>query len=417
MNDVKLESGGRTTCAIAGGGPAGIMLSLLLARAGIEVTVLEKHADFLRDFRGDIVHPSTMTLLDELGLGDEFRQLPRRLVRSYVIGFDRGPVSFDLKHIPSRHKYIALVPQWDLLEMLAKAAAAEDTFRLYRNTQVTGLLRSEDRVSGVTFRTADGDVGTLAADLVVACDGRNSILSAAAGLPKREFGLSMDALWFRLPRSDGDFEGMYGRFNRRHVCALIDRGSYYQCVYMIGKGTFGEFDHSKIEELRGNLATLVPFVADRVDSLSADEIYLLDVQVSRLKKWYSDGLLCIGDAAHAMSQVGGIGINLAISDAVAAARILAEPLQCGTLKQRHLAQVQARRWSPTAAFQAFQRVVHHRIAGSVGLPDDALGNGSTKPALWMRSIERFSWLQVVPGSALANGLLPEHAPAFARRAS
>ena len=401
-----------TSCVVAGGGPAGMVLGLLLARAGVDVAVLEKHADFLRDFRGDTVHASTLRLLDELGLGKPFEQLPRRIIDSIHMQLQGVPVDLDLRRLPGAHKHIALVPQWDLLELLATAAEAEPTFRLLRSTEVTGVLRDGDRITGVSYRGADGQTRQLRAALTVACDGRSSTLRSAAGLVPRGFGAPMDVWWFRLPRQADDPPGLAGVMGGGHATITIDRGDYYQIAYIIPKGADAALRAQGIETLHRVLTDQVPWLADRVDTLSSfDDVKLLDVQVNRLKHWYCDGLLLIGDAAHAMSPVGGVGINLAVADAVAAARILAEPLRTGAVSTRQLARVQVRRWVPTALLQAMQRMIHANVIAP------AVGNDGKRqaPVGGVRLVSRVSALRQLAGYVVAIGPLPEHAPRSARR--
>ncbi|MDO3639457.1 FAD-dependent oxidoreductase, partial [Mycolicibacterium arseniciresistens] len=333
-----------TTCVVAGGGPAGMMLGLLLARGGVAVTVLEKHADFLRDFRGDTVHASTLRLLDELGLAGEFARVPHRLIDEVNVTIQDTALRVGLDHLPGAHQHIALVPQWDFLELLARAADAEPTFRLLRRSEVLGPLRGgSGRVTGVRYRGADGEERELRAELTVACDGRGSTLRDASGLPRRSFGAPMDVWWFRLPRHDSDPHGLTGIFRSGHGCALIDRGDYFQIAYLIRKGADQPMRAEGIEAFRREVTSLLPWLGDRLTTVeSFDDVKLLDVQLNRLRRWYTDGLLMIGDAAHAMSPIGGVGINLAVADAVAAARILTGPLRDGTVRRRHLAAVQAR---------------------------------------------------------------------------
>jgi 2-polyprenyl-6-methoxyphenol hydroxylase-like FAD-dependent oxidoreductase len=293
----------------------------------VQVTVMEKHSDFLRDFRGDTVHASTLRLLDELGLGDQFAQMPHREIDTLGMKIQGTQVNIDLSRLPGRHKYIALVPQWDFLELLARAAEAEPSFRLLRSTEVLAPIRSGNKVIGVSYRDAAGETGTLHADLTVACDGRSSTLRAAAGLEPRSFGAPMDVWWFRLPRNPDDPHGLAGVLGTGHACVVIDRGDYYQIAYVIPKGRDGALRARGIEEFHRGVVSLVPWLAGRIDALTSfDDVKLLDVQLNRLRRWYLDGMLLIGDAAHAMSPVGGVGINLAVADAVAAARILAGPL-------------------------------------------------------------------------------------------
>jgi 2-polyprenyl-6-methoxyphenol hydroxylase-like FAD-dependent oxidoreductase len=411
---------GRTTCCVVGGGPAGMMLGLLLARAGIAVTVLEKHGDFLRDFRGDTVHPSTLTLLDELSLGMDFAKIPHRLVErvQVQVGDDLVQVG-DFRRIPGPHKHLAFVPQWDFLDLLADAGRAEPTFTLRMHTEATGLLTEGGTVVGVRYQSADGISGELRADLTVACDGRRSVLRDAAGLRARSFGAPMDVWWFRLPRSEGDPEGGVARFGSGQGMVLIDRGDYFQSAYLIHKGSDAALRAEGIEAFRRRVATMIPWLADRVGAVrSFDDVALLDVRLDRLRRWSTDGLLCLGDAAHAMSPVGGVGINLAIQDAVAAARLLAEPLRRGTLTRRHLDRVQLRRWAPAALTQAVQRVIHARLLGPVLAGDIALVEaGSGRSPLPIRLLQRFPLLQAIPATAVGIGLLPEHAPTFARGSS
>lgn len=375
----------RTTCLVVGGGPAGMVLGLLMARAGVEVTVLEKHADFLRDFRGDTVHASTLTLLDELGLGERFARLPQRRIDRVQVMLDSGVTTVgDMSRLPGAHQHIALVPQWDFLDLLADAAAEEPTFTLRRNAEVTDLLRDGERVVGVRYTDrVTGERHELRADLTVACDGRGSAVRAAAGLVPRSFGVPMDVWWFRLSRRPSDPSGGVGRFSRGHFCVMIDRGDYWQCGYLIAKGTDAALRAAGIEELRRRFAGLLPFMADRVDELTSwDDVHLLNVRLERLRRWDLDGLLLIGDAAHAMSPVGGVGINLAVADAVATARLLAPVLLAGQERRpavgtgpsrAQLARVQLRRWWPTALVQAVQRVAHRAVLGpALADPSEAL---------------------------------------------
>ena len=357
-----------------------MMLGLLLARAGVDVTVMEKHADFLRDFRGDTVHASTLRMLDELGLADDFARVPHRLIDTISMSVQGTPVDVDLRRIPGPHKHIALVPQWDFLELLATAAEAEPTFTLMRSTEVLEPLRSGDRVVGVTYRDPSGDVRELRAQLTVACDGRASTLRSAMGLVPKSFGAPMDVWWFRLPRSEGDRHGLAGVLGTGHAMIVIDRGDYYQCAYVIPKGSDAALRAKGIEALHRGVVSLVPWLGDRVGELTSfDDVKLLDVQLNRLRRWYTDGLLLIGDAAHAMSPVGGVGINLAIADAVAAAGMLAAPLRARHVSPRDLALIQARRWTPTALIQGAQRVIHARVI-AVAVSGDGLARTSAAGA-------------------------------------
>ncbi|MBB5163886.1 FAD-dependent oxidoreductase [Mycobacterium sp. AZCC_0083] len=401
-----------TTCLVAGGGPAGMMLGLLLARAGVKVTVMEKHADFLRDFRGDTVHASTLRLLDDLGLGQDFQKLTHRVIETIGMKIQGVSVDIDLHRIPGPHKHIALVPQWDFLELLATAAEKEPSFRLMRNSEVLEPIRERgDTVVGVRYRGLDGRIAEMRADLTVACDGRDSTLRTAMGLQPKSFGTPMDVWWFRLPRAEQDPPGLEGVLTSGHAMIVIDRGDYYQCAYIIPKGSDSQVRAEGIESLQRTIASLVPQLTDRVDQLTSfDDVKLLDVQLNRLHRWYTDGLLFIGDAAHAMSPVGGVGINLAVADAVATARALAAPLRAGRVTTRDLARIQARRWVPTALIQGAQRAIHAKvIAAAVG--EDAPG----RAPLAVRLVGRMPLLRTVAGYAVAIGPLPERAPAYARR--
>ncbi|WP_034273560.1 FAD-dependent oxidoreductase [Haloechinothrix halophila] len=404
----------RTSCVIAGGGPAGMMLGLLLARAGIDVTVLEKHADFLRDFRGDTVHPSTMRLLDELGLGEKFAALPQSALTeiAFPVGQDDQVVIGDLRRLRVRHPYIAITPQWDLLTLLAQAAEAEPTFTLRMRTEVTGLVREAGRVRGVRYRTEDGVTGEIRADLTVACDGRHSIVRNEAGLRRREFPVPIDAWWFRLPRDPDDVTStLTPRMANRRFAIVIPREGYYQVAYIAKKDADAALRAAGIERFRSEVAAVLPALADRVDAMtSMDDVKHLDIRLNRLGRWHLDGLLCLGDAAHAMSPIGGVGINLAVQDAVAAATLLAEPLRRGEADTRALARVRARRLLPTAVIQQLQRVLHRLVAKPV-----VEGRREGPPAPMVTLFRRLPWLSVVPAYLIGVGIRPEHAPDFARR--
>lgn len=406
----------RTTCCVVGGGPAGMVLGLLLARAGVEVIVLEKHGDFLRDFRGDTVHPTTLDLLDELGLGDEFTDVPQRRLELAQLPYRGGFVTFaDFRTLPGKHNYIAMVPQWDLLDLLANAAEQEPSFTLRMNTEATDLVVEDGRVAGIEYRTKDGATGRILADLTVACDGRTSVLRAAAGLPSRDYEVPLDVWWFRLPRKDTDPAGAVGAISANRAVIMLDRGTYWQSATLIRKGSDAEQRKAPVSELVPSIAEMAPWLADRTDALrSWDEVKLLNVKLDRLHRWYRDGLLCIGDAAHAMSPVGGVGINLAVQDAVAAARYLAEPLRRGTLSVRDLAKVQRRRLLPTVVVQGVQRILHERalrpvVEGRVEIAQSA------RPPLPVRVAQRFTWFRRIPAYVVGRGLMAEHAPDFARR--
>ncbi|ALG13120.1 FAD-dependent oxidoreductase [Kibdelosporangium phytohabitans] len=405
----------RTTCAIVGGGPAGMVLGLMLARAGIAVTVLEKHGDFLRDFRGDTVHASTIRLIDELGLGREFRELPQSRLQTIGFPSDDGMyVIGDVGKLREPYNYIAMVPQWDLLNLLADAGRTEPTYTLRMNTEVTGLLRRDSKVIGVRYRTADGVEGELHADLTVACDGRTSLLREQAGLVPEQFPVPLDAWWFRLPRRE-DESGVAGSlrlgFADGNMALAITREGFYQVALLAQKGIDPRLRAEGLEAFRERIRRAMPWLADRVGAIkSMDDVKMLDVKVNRLHQWHTDGLLCIGDAAHAMSPIGGIGINLAVQDATATARLLAEPLRQGRVGEADLAKVRRRRWLPMVVAQGLQRLLHRAVLEPV-----LTGKRNTYPRGPALATRLFPPLRAVPAYVVAIGVRPEHAPDFARR--
>jgi 2-polyprenyl-6-methoxyphenol hydroxylase-like FAD-dependent oxidoreductase len=406
----------KTTCLVVGGGPAGMVLGLLLARAGVAVTVLEKHADFLRDFRGDTVHPTTLDLLDELGLGEEFAKLPQSHVRQVALPTVDGTVQFgDFTRLKGRHNYIAMVPQWDLLDLLADAAKQESSFTLRMETAATDLVRDHGRVIGVKYRTAAGDTGEIHADLTVAADGRHSALRNAADLRVKDYPTPLDVWWFRLPREAADPEGVVGLVSSARAVVMLDRKDYWQCATLIRKGSDAEQRTRSVSTMVESIAEVAPWLADRVDAVKSwDDVKLLDVRVDRLSRWYQEGLLLIGDAAHAMSPVGGVGINLAVQDAVATARLLAKPLLAGTVGTRDLAKVQRRRLLPTLVIQGGQRFLHARVLRPALAGEIEIAR-ATKLPLPVRVMRRFPWFRRIPAYVVGRGLRPEHAPDFARR--
>ncbi|MGY1631291.1 FAD-dependent oxidoreductase [Geodermatophilus sp. SYSU D01186] len=402
------------TCCIAGGGPAGMVLGLLLARQGVDVVVLEKHGDFLRDFRGDTVHPSTLRLLDELGLADEFLRLPHQEVTRLGVTTDDGTfVLADFGRLPGRFPFVAFVPQWDLLDFLADRARELPSFGLRMDAEVVGLLVEDGAVRGVRYRTPDGAEHEVRATLTVAADGRHSTVRAAAGLRLREFGAPMDVLWTRLPKLPGDGGPQFGgagRVTRGRLLILLDRGDYWQSAYLVPKGGYARLQAAGFESFRADLARLLPAMPAAVAALGGwDDVRVLTVRVDRLRRWHRPGLLIVGDAAHAMSPIGGVGINLAVQDAAAAARLLAGPLRSGAVRPRDLARVRRRRLLPTVVTQFLQRQIQTRFLSRVLAGDRAVGTPRV-----LRVLARHPVLQGLPARVIGIGVLPEHAPAAAR---
>lgn len=395
-------------CCVAGGGPAGMMLGLLLARAGVDVLVLEKHADFLRDFRGDTIHPSTLEVMHELGLLERLLKLPHQKVRQINAQFGdvRIPV-IDFGHLPTRCRFIALMPQWDFLSFIAGEGARYPTFALRMRAEATGLIEQGDRVAGLRAATPEGPLD-VRADLVVGADGRHSVIRDKAGFAVDELGAPMDVLWFRLSRRDGDPDETVARFEPGHLFIMLNRGEHWQCAFVIPKGSLERVRAKGVAEFRAGVAALAPFAADRMGELGDwDAIKLLSVSVDRLPRWHRPGLLCIGDAAHAMSPIGGVGINLAIQDAVAAANLLADPLRERRLTDDDLRRVQRRRLWPTRVTQRFQVLVQNRVVTRVlgGVPGEV---GSFEPPLAVRLLARFPFLRRFPARLVGMGIRPEH---------
>jgi 2-polyprenyl-6-methoxyphenol hydroxylase-like FAD-dependent oxidoreductase len=391
-------------CCIAGGGPAGMMLGLLLARAGVSVLVLEKHADFLRDFRGDTLHPSTLEIMHELGVLERFLQLPHQKVSR--INGRIGDLEFtvaDFSHLPTQCRYVAFMPQWDFLNFLAEEGSRYPTFQVRMNAEVTDLIEEGGLVVGLCAKTPNGPLEVRSA-LVVGADGRHSVVRAKAGLSVEEFGAPMDVLWFRISRQPHDPIDPIGRFDAGRIFIMLNRGGYWQCGFVIAKGSLSEVHAKGLAAFRDSVAALAPFIADRVHELREwDPIKLLTVQVDRLRRWYRPGLLCIGDAAHAMSPVGGVGINLAIQDAVATANLLAGALHDNRLTVEDLDLVQARRAWPTEMTQRVQLLIQNRLIGAV------LGSAApVLPPFPIRLIARFPFLQRFPGRLIGLGFRPEH---------
>ena len=393
----------QAACCVAGGGPAGMMLGYLLARAGIDVVVLEKHADFLRDFRGDTIHPSTMQIMWKLGLLDEFLKLPHQPVRDVSAYFGDEKIEIaDFSRLPVQAPYIAMMPQWDFLNFMAEKAKAFPNFRLLMRTEATRLVIDGNRCVGLKARTDDGEI-TIRSQLVVAADGRDSAMRKSAGLTVEDFGAPMDVLWFRLSRAASDTSETQARFFAGGIMIMLDRGDYWQCAFVIPKGENKRVRAAGLEAFRNRLVPLLPVDPSRADELQDwDQVKLLVVQVNRLKTWWRPNFLCIGDAAHAMSPVGGVGVNLAVQDAVAAANILTEPLRTGTLSDAHLQAVQKRREWPAKATQFLQLQLQKRVVASV------LGSTrQVRPPLFLRLLTSIPFLRRLPARLVGLGVQPE----------
>lgn len=393
----------QTTCCIVGGGPAGIMLGYLLARAGVDVTVLEKHKDFFRDFRGDSVHPSTLEVIHELGLLDDFLRLPHQKLHSVngVFG-DFAFQAADFRHLPTHCKFVVLMPQWDFLDFLSGHAKKFPSFQIRMEHEVVDLLWNGGRVTGVQMQTPDGPA-ELRADLVVGCDGRHPVTRRAGQLEVIESGVPIDVLWFRISRSTDDPEQLFGNINYGRALVLINRESYFQAGLIIRKGSFEEIKAGGLEFFRKTVRQIAPYLGDRVDELKDwDNIKLLSVRINHLRQWHRPGLLCIGDAAHAMSPAGGIGINLAIQDAVATANLLADPLRQRRVTEALVAQVQCRREFPTRVTQQLQVFAHNGFARIFNNPGPAKAPWQLKVAVSIPGLQRLM------ARTIGMGVRPEH---------
>lgn len=394
----------RAACCIVGGGPAGVMLGFLLARKGVDVIVLEKHKDFFRDFRGDTIHPSTLELMSELGLLDEFLRQPHQELRELTAHFgDKLLHMADFSDVPTQCKFIAFMPQWDFLNFLVSHARRYPQFRLRMEAEVTDLLLENERVVGVTATTPEG-ILEARADLVVGADGRSSTVRARSGLEVIDLGAPIDVLWFRLSKQPNDPPGAFGFVGAGQFMVLIDRGDYWQTAYLIRKGSFDEKRSRGLQAFRDDIVRCTPFLGGRVSEIKDwNEVRLLSVKVDHLRKWHRDGLLCIGDSAHAMSPVGGVGINLAIQDAVAAANLLAEKLRSGQVREEDLRRVQHRRARPARLTQKVQVFLHEHFLEPIFDSPEAI-----PPPLPMRLLEEFPRLRTLPARMIGIGFRPEH---------
>jgi 2-polyprenyl-6-methoxyphenol hydroxylase-like FAD-dependent oxidoreductase len=395
----------QTRCCIAGGGPAGMVLGFLLARAGVETVVLEKHADFLRDFRGDTIHPSTLEIMCELEILDKFLQRPHQELRQLGAEIDDFSVTIaDFSHLSTHCKFVALMPQWDFLNFIAEQAKNRPQFQLHMLSEVTDLIEEDGRVIGVRAKTPNGPL-EVRAELTVGADGRSSLVRKKAGLEVIDRGAPIDVLWMRVSRHPDDPHQTLGRFRAGKMLVMLNRDEYWQCAHVIPKGGFDEIQRKGLPAFRETLAAIAPFLVGRLDELKSwDDIKLLSVAVDHLRQWSRTGLLCIGDAAHAMSPIGGVGINLAIQDAVAAANILARPLLLGSVPDDVLSKVQRRREFPTRMIQGLQVFAHKRVIRP------SFGNTTAlrKLPLPLKLLQQFPVLRRIPARIVGMGFRPEH---------
>jgi len=394
----------KTDCVIAGGGPAGMLMGFLLARAGVDVVVLEKHADFLRDFRGDTIHPSTLDVMHELGLLEEFLRRPHDELHEVAIrvGTEQAKIA-DFRHVPTHCKFMMMMPQWEFLDFLADHARRLPNFHLVMQAEATTLLSDDGRVTGLVARRPDGDLEVRAA-LVVGADGRHSTIRAQAGLVSQDFGAPMDVLWLRVSRVPADPPDLFGQIDAGRMLVMIARNDYWQCALLIPKGSFDAVRDRGMAALHESLLALSPWLGERVKELvDWDQVKLLAVTVDRLREWAKPGLLCIGDAAHAMSPIGGVGINLAVQDAVAAARLLAGPLRDHAVDLAALQRVQRRREWPVRVVQRMQMTMQDRLIAPV-----LAASGPVRMPAFMRLFGRFALLRRIPAWFIGVGVRPEH---------
>jgi 2-polyprenyl-6-methoxyphenol hydroxylase-like FAD-dependent oxidoreductase len=401
----KVSASGTLTvqCCVVGGGPAGMMLGYLLGRAGIRTVVLEKHADFFRDFRGDTVHPSTLKIMQELGLLDEFLKLPHQKLSKIEGLFGSTLVHIaDMSRLDTPCPYIAFMPQWDFLNFLASKSERFPSLRVMKNTEAVDLIKDGDRITGVVAETKQGPL-RISADLIVACDGRHSILREKAGLAVEDIGAPIDVLWFRVGKAKDATDGVFARVQSGQMMVTLDRADYWQCAYVIAKGHIGDIKAQGIETFRAKVAAMAPVLGDHVsDVKSWDDVKPLTVTIDRLTRWARPGLLCIGDAAHAMSPVGGVGVNLAVQDAVATANLLSDKFGGGGPSLSDLNRVQERRLFPAKFIQRMQVLVQNRVINR------ALSGHDLTPPVLIRVIGMIPWLQGLTARFLGIGVRPEH---------